>query len=263
MKVQIVEAIEREDFSKFPATIYGKGFIRLYAQFVGLDPQPLLEEYAKSMAARKSVSLTGDGRRADADSAARRDVASAQSARLPVGAVPPSYNEGEFRVIGPAEKPREEGGAEPAEGIERTAAVSTSCAGPDLFSRAEAPPVRPLAEVAAEPAPRPAAQTEAPPPPPPTFHGADAPPSGSASLQERFASVWRARKELGRPWRALDFHDYPLRSASVLVGIAIVVVLALSTLSQCSGPKKPARVATVKPQQELQVVVQPPDPYFD
>ena len=37
MKVQIVEAIEQEDFSKIAAPIYGKGFIKLYAEHVGLD----------------------------------------------------------------------------------------------------------------------------------------------------------------------------------------------------------------------------------
>lgn len=45
MKVQIVEALEREDFDKIAAPIYGKGFIRLYAEYVGLDPKPLIDEY--------------------------------------------------------------------------------------------------------------------------------------------------------------------------------------------------------------------------
>jgi len=45
MKVQIVEDIEREDFKRIAAPIYGKGFIRLFAEMVGLDPVPLVEEY--------------------------------------------------------------------------------------------------------------------------------------------------------------------------------------------------------------------------
>jgi hypothetical protein len=45
MKVQIVEAIESETFRKIPAPIYGRGFIKLYAEAVGLDPRPLIEEY--------------------------------------------------------------------------------------------------------------------------------------------------------------------------------------------------------------------------
>lgn len=45
MKVQMIDDLEREDFSKVAATIYGKGFIRLYAEQVGLDSAPLIEEY--------------------------------------------------------------------------------------------------------------------------------------------------------------------------------------------------------------------------
>jgi len=45
MKVHMVEDIEREDFSKIAAPIYGKGFIRLFAEQVGLDPVPLVDEY--------------------------------------------------------------------------------------------------------------------------------------------------------------------------------------------------------------------------
>ncbi|MDA0990496.1 MAG: helix-turn-helix transcriptional regulator, partial [Verrucomicrobia bacterium] len=45
VKVQFIEALENEDFDKFPAPIYGKGFIKLYAEYVGLDPRPLIDEY--------------------------------------------------------------------------------------------------------------------------------------------------------------------------------------------------------------------------
>lgn len=46
IKVQIIEAIERDDFSRIAAPTYAKGFIRLYAEFLGLDPEPLLNAYA-------------------------------------------------------------------------------------------------------------------------------------------------------------------------------------------------------------------------
>lgn len=45
MMVQLVEEIEREDFHRIAAVIYGKGFIRLFAEQVGLDPEPLIREY--------------------------------------------------------------------------------------------------------------------------------------------------------------------------------------------------------------------------
>lgn len=54
MKIQIVEAIEREDFTAVAAPIYGKGFIKLFAERVGLDPKPLVEEYVATFVQHKA-----------------------------------------------------------------------------------------------------------------------------------------------------------------------------------------------------------------
>ena len=43
--VQMVEALEREDFSRIVAPIYGRGFVKLYCEAVGLDPKPLVAEF--------------------------------------------------------------------------------------------------------------------------------------------------------------------------------------------------------------------------
>jgi len=51
VKVQIIEAIEAEDFSKIAAPIYGKGFIKLFAEYVGLEAQPLIQEYLTQVGA--------------------------------------------------------------------------------------------------------------------------------------------------------------------------------------------------------------------
>lgn len=61
MKVQIVEDLEQEDFKRIAAPIYGKGFIRLYAEHVGLDPVPLVNEYMElhASAEAKTPSLVG------------------------------------------------------------------------------------------------------------------------------------------------------------------------------------------------------------
>lgn len=45
MLVQIVEEMEREDFHRIAAPIYGRGFVKLYAECVGLDPLPLVREF--------------------------------------------------------------------------------------------------------------------------------------------------------------------------------------------------------------------------
>jgi len=43
--VQIVEDLEVERFKNIPAPIYGRGFVRLYAECVGLDPAPLVADF--------------------------------------------------------------------------------------------------------------------------------------------------------------------------------------------------------------------------
>ena len=45
MMTRQVEAMEREDFSGFAAPIYGRGFVKLYCEAVGLDPKPMIAEF--------------------------------------------------------------------------------------------------------------------------------------------------------------------------------------------------------------------------
>ena len=45
MMPQVVEGLEKEDFSRIVAPIYGRGFVRLYCEAVGIDSQPLLDTF--------------------------------------------------------------------------------------------------------------------------------------------------------------------------------------------------------------------------
>jgi len=45
IKIQHLERMEQDDFSKMPAPTYAKGFIRMYAELLDLDPEPLVREY--------------------------------------------------------------------------------------------------------------------------------------------------------------------------------------------------------------------------
>ncbi|MGI6098384.1 MAG: helix-turn-helix domain-containing protein [Lentisphaerae bacterium] len=47
MMIQIVEELEREDFHRIAAPIYGRGFVKLYAEFLGIDPAPLIKEFSE------------------------------------------------------------------------------------------------------------------------------------------------------------------------------------------------------------------------
>jgi cytoskeletal protein RodZ len=40
-----LESIEEETFEKLPALVYLKGFLKSYAQSLGLDPQKVIEDY--------------------------------------------------------------------------------------------------------------------------------------------------------------------------------------------------------------------------
>jgi len=49
ISLKILESLEEESFQKLPALVYLKGFLKSYAQFLGLDPQKVVEGYLQSM----------------------------------------------------------------------------------------------------------------------------------------------------------------------------------------------------------------------
>ncbi len=53
MMVQIVEDIEKEDFHRIAAPIYGRGFLKLYAELLKIDAQPLIDEFMEIYAGNK------------------------------------------------------------------------------------------------------------------------------------------------------------------------------------------------------------------
>ncbi len=54
MMVQMVREIEEEDFHRIAAAIYGRGFVKLYASHLGLDPVPLVREFEELYARRST-----------------------------------------------------------------------------------------------------------------------------------------------------------------------------------------------------------------
>ena len=52
-----IEQLESEDFSKIPAAIYGRGFVRLYCEAVGLDPRPLSAEFTDIFNGRREPEI--------------------------------------------------------------------------------------------------------------------------------------------------------------------------------------------------------------
>lgn len=60
IKVHIIDAIENNDFQKLTAPLYVKGFIRMYAERVGIDPEPLVREYLVRFAQQVRPTLSAD-----------------------------------------------------------------------------------------------------------------------------------------------------------------------------------------------------------
>lgn len=138
--VQIIDDIENEDFHRIAAPIYGRGFVRLFAECVGLDPQPLIREFMDLYEGRRAPTVHV------------RDVPAAEAAPPPAppplcAAVPPPEADVPSPAPSPLPPPAVERPPEPvaAPTVEPPPVVR----GLDLFER-PAPPPPPLAA----PAPR-------------------------------------------------------------------------------------------------------------
>ncbi len=53
ISLKILESLEEENFEKLPALVYLKGFLKSYAQCLGLDPHKVVEGYLQSMGESK------------------------------------------------------------------------------------------------------------------------------------------------------------------------------------------------------------------
>ncbi len=79
ISLRYLDALERNDFRHLPGGVFNKGFVRAYAQFIGVDPEAmvnayLLEENDQQARVRER---TGDGR----EGPKRSDSATADAAR--------------------------------------------------------------------------------------------------------------------------------------------------------------------------------------
>jgi DnaJ-class molecular chaperone len=54
ISIKTLEWIEEEAFEKLPPLVYLKGFLKSYAQSLGLDPQKVIEEYIRFMEESKN-----------------------------------------------------------------------------------------------------------------------------------------------------------------------------------------------------------------
>ena len=57
MMVQVVGDLEREDFRRIAAPIYGRGFVRLYAELLELDSEPLIRDFMELYAGARAPAV--------------------------------------------------------------------------------------------------------------------------------------------------------------------------------------------------------------
>ena len=76
-----LEALERNDFDSLPGGVFTKGYIRTFAESIGMDPEPLLEDYRNELRARDGEDATEDEQAKEAAQAALSHLAAAVDRR--------------------------------------------------------------------------------------------------------------------------------------------------------------------------------------
>lgn len=225
IKIQTIEALEQNDFTRIPAAIYAKGFIRIYAEYLGLDPQPLLALYAAGpQPARSARPLS---RQAPPPSPA--------PAPAPAPAAPPAAP---APVRGQPELPLD---ASPARAPEPVAAAPVPEPEPAPARLVAPVPPRP-SHLIARPA-RPAAAAAAPRAGVPAGQLVAAGVSAVAGAGRKLAAAGAACRERIAS-RRLTVSPEALRAIVLGAGALLILVLLFSGLSRCSRGRARAEAET-------------------
>lgn len=276
MMPQIVEELECEDFHRIAAPIYGRGFIKLYAEFLGIEADPLVDEFnAIYSGARRPVVAT----RPVSTTPERPPAATADrpAPAAPAAETPPWPTEA------PAERPLS-AEAPPAAEVPPHAAIRAASAQEldDLFAFRSA--------AAREPTHRPPVAADAA----PVFDETRRRPARRAvlrdddpladletpgpSLFERLGNQLRASwaaaarwmQRCKRPtfrWPSLGRPRFSRLTIAIAAAIAVVAaVLLIALVSRRHAPRpRPAsaEVQTEPVPLKIANVLPPPDPYVD
>lgn len=92
----VVEGIENEDFSMIAAPIYGRGFVKLYCEAVGLDPKPFVEEFMEIFNGNRELGIKERPVRTCAPAQEEVPREDEPEIREPLAAVPPPPHEDLF-----------------------------------------------------------------------------------------------------------------------------------------------------------------------
>jgi cytoskeletal protein RodZ len=86
VNIRYLEAMERNDFRPLPGGLFNRGFVRAYAEFIGIDPEGMVNAYLLEEQAQLGQHGSGtDGvlrRRQPTDTAADPQVKGSEAARV-------------------------------------------------------------------------------------------------------------------------------------------------------------------------------------
>lgn len=244
MMVQVVEDLEREDFRRIAAPIYGRGFIKLYAEHLGLDPEPLIRDFMEIYTGSRPPQVV------------RRPLPELPSTGAEAAQEPE-------KPVTPAPTPE----APVAAPIAGSPAIPVEPQEPDLFSlaagraaaaRPTANPARPSDETPpprARPVASPAASLRAP--------AGERRPLSAPRLPLRAPRLRHVTQILLRRLPA----GWTVQRAATVAGAALVGLLLLALAvhaahrhhRQSAAPAQPVRHHPVRVPQ----ILPPPAPYFD
>ena len=90
MMIQVVEGLENENFSKIVAPIYGRGFVKLYCEAVGLEPKPLVDAFMDIYSGNRTASTSAAPAHAPAPTPAKSTAPEPPPMPKPIVEPPPT-----------------------------------------------------------------------------------------------------------------------------------------------------------------------------
>ncbi len=285
--VQRLEELEAEDFSKIAAPIYGRGFIKLYAEFLRIDAEPLIKEFTAIYSGEQRPAIATKSVKT-ADAPQEPPVTTPREAPLtpPPIAEPALVSPAPPRQSPPAALPTPPSETQPAPAAEKVALPDEHPAAPE--------PVSPVTDGDGG---RPSFKLEADSPAPMTEESLDElfgrparqRPARRSQPRPRKAAIKREGPSpiaiflsscgaaIARGWRALADSTANLRdriadlnldflSQRIVIGVALVAVILTVTIvalvRRDRSPTPPPKEATTLTL-EIGDILPPPAPYFD
>jgi transcriptional regulator with XRE-family HTH domain len=226
MKVQLVEDLESDDFHRMAAVIYGKGFIKLFAECVGLDPAPLIADYVLSVQGNQP-SLIPDGK---AQPLIQKVRAEPTSEPAPEPEIKPEI---EPEIDTEVQDPSAPAG-EPAD------LFAYASKGKRVVTERHESQASSIKQAIGRKVSRTTKALKA----------------GSGNLTTSCrGGIERAGNRLADiPWG-----DAPLKVIGVIIGILVVLLFIVSGISRYVDPQEKGP----QTDDELHIAVDPPEPYFD